>query len=104
VVGIGAIGERDQAIGSLVTQYTPDLAVLFAIGVLAAGIVRATDRVRAWPWHWLALAAAVPVLATVAVEGSVWTIDHLFWVDLALGPAIGCLLAAVATGRPSWVV
>ncbi len=32
--------------------------------------------------------------------GSVWTITHLFWVDLAWGPAIGCLLAAVATARP----
>ena len=29
------------------------------------------------------------------------TLDHLFWVDLALGPAIACLLAALATGRPA---
>jgi peptidoglycan/LPS O-acetylase OafA/YrhL len=29
----------------------------------------------------------------------VWTLDHLLWVDLALGPAIGCLLAALATGH-----
>jgi peptidoglycan/LPS O-acetylase OafA/YrhL len=44
------------------------------------------------------------VLAVIAVRGSVWTIDHLFWVDLALGPAIGCLLAAVALGRPASLV
>jgi peptidoglycan/LPS O-acetylase OafA/YrhL len=31
----------------------------------------------------------------------VWTIDHLFWVDLALGPAIACLLAGLATGQPA---
>jgi peptidoglycan/LPS O-acetylase OafA/YrhL len=31
----------------------------------------------------------------------VWTLDHLFWVDLALGPAIACLLAALATGPPA---
>ena len=35
------------------------------------------------------------------MQGSVWTVDHLFWVDLALGPAIACLLAALATGRPA---
>jgi peptidoglycan/LPS O-acetylase OafA/YrhL len=40
------------------------------------------------------------VVATILMQGSVWTLDHLFWVDLALGPAIACLLAALATGRP----
>ena len=86
------------------TYYTPDLAVLFAIGLAAAGIVRAGERVRSWPWHWLALVAAAPVFAWIAVAGSIWTLGHLFWVDLALGPAIGCLLAAVATDRPRPVV
>jgi peptidoglycan/LPS O-acetylase OafA/YrhL len=32
-------------------------------------------------------------------QGSVWTLDHLLWVDLAVGPAIACLLAALATGQ-----
>jgi peptidoglycan/LPS O-acetylase OafA/YrhL len=31
----------------------------------------------------------------------VWTLDHVFWVDIALGPAIACLLAGLATGRPA---
>jgi peptidoglycan/LPS O-acetylase OafA/YrhL len=31
----------------------------------------------------------------------VWTLDHLLWVDLALGPAIACLLAGLATGQPA---
>jgi peptidoglycan/LPS O-acetylase OafA/YrhL len=89
-----------RAATDLVNQYTPDLAVLFAIGVAAGGIVTATERRRAWPWHWFALALAAPVFALIAWKGSVWTIDNFFWVDMALGPAIGCLLAAVATARP----
>jgi peptidoglycan/LPS O-acetylase OafA/YrhL len=41
------------------------------------------------------------VLITIWLQGSVWTLDHLFWVDLMLGPAIACLLAGLATGRPA---
>ena len=33
-----------------------------------------------------------------------WTLDHLFWVDLALGPAVACLLAGLATGHPAPLV
>jgi len=88
----------------LVNQYTPDLAVLFAIGIAAGSIVRATDQVRDLPWHAYALACAVPVLALIVWRGSVWTINNFFWVDLSLGPAIGCLLAGIATGRPRRLV
>jgi peptidoglycan/LPS O-acetylase OafA/YrhL len=94
--------------GALVTQYTPDLAVLFAIGIAAAGIVTATatatERRRSLPWNWFALALAVPVTTLIAWQGSAWTIRHYFWVDLAWGPAIGALIAAVATGRPKWLL
>lgn len=101
VLVLGILGAAHvHAANSLVNQYTPDLAVLFAIGVAAAGILGPTDHRRAWPWHWFALALAVPVFALIAWKGSVWTIDHFFWVDLAFGPAIGCVLAAVATDRP----
>jgi peptidoglycan/LPS O-acetylase OafA/YrhL len=49
----------------------------------------------------IVMIAAAPVLATIAWRGSGWTIGgHLFWVDVALGPAIACLLVAVATDRP----
>jgi peptidoglycan/LPS O-acetylase OafA/YrhL len=41
------------------------------------------------------------VLAEIWWRGSVWTLDHLFWVDLALGPAIACLLVGLATGHPT---
>jgi peptidoglycan/LPS O-acetylase OafA/YrhL len=101
---IGVAGAHISRLGAFVAQSPPDLAALFAIGVLAAGIVVASERRRSWPWAWLALAAAAPVLATIWWQGSVWTLDRLFWIDLASGPAIACLLAALVTGRPARLV
>ncbi len=101
VAAVGIVGPHVSGLGTFVIQSPPDLAALFAAGILAAGIVRARSARRSWPWHWLALAAAAPVIATIVWQGSVWTLDNLFWVDLALGPAIACLLAALATGRPA---
>jgi peptidoglycan/LPS O-acetylase OafA/YrhL len=46
--------------------------------------VGASEARRSWPW-----------------QGSVWTLDHLFWADLMLGPAVACLLAGLATGHPA---
>src|SRR4051812_13278860 len=86
---------------TFVIQSPPDLAALFAIGILGAGIVGANSARRSWPWAWLALAAAAPVLATIWWRGSVWTLDHLLWADLALGPAVACLLAGLAAGQPA---
>jgi peptidoglycan/LPS O-acetylase OafA/YrhL len=101
VLILGILGAaHDRTATGLVNQYTPDLAVLFAIGVVAAGILTTTDVRRARPWHRYAAGLAVPVFALVAWKGASWTSGNLFWVDLASGPAIGCLLAAVATGRP----
>ncbi len=99
VVTVGVYTPEEQ-----LARYTPDLAVLFVTGVAAAGIVRASDRVRSWPWPWLALGAATPVFIGIAAAGSAWTLGHLLWIDLALAPALGCLLAAVATGRPKPLV
>jgi peptidoglycan/LPS O-acetylase OafA/YrhL len=101
VAAVGIAGPHVSRLGSFVIQSPPDLAALFAFGVLSAGIVGAGRARRSWPWSWLALAAAAPVLATIWWRGSVWTLDHLFWVDLALGPAIACLLVGLATGRPA---
>src|SRR3954471_7091743 len=86
---------------AFVTQSPPDLAALFALGIVSARIVVAGSARRPWPWAWLALAAAAPVLATIWWRGSVWTLGHLLWVDLALGPAVVCLLAGLATGHPA---
>ena len=105
IVGtVGVLAPHESALNDALTRFTPDLAVLFAIGVLAAGIVSASDRVRSWPWTLLALAAAAPVVGLIVARGAVWTNTHLFWVDLAWGPAIGCLLAAIATMRPRRLV
>jgi peptidoglycan/LPS O-acetylase OafA/YrhL len=101
VTAVGILGPHVSRLDTFVTQSPPDLAALFAVGILTAGIVGASSARRSWPWPWLALAAAAPVLVTIWLQGSVWTLDHLFWVDLALGPAVACLLAGLATGRPA---
>ena len=103
VAAVGIVGPH-IGLQTFVIQSPPDLAALFALGVLAAGIAGASARRSAWPWPWLALAAVAPVLVTFWWRGSVWTLDRLFWVDLALGPAIACLLAGLATGRPAMLV
>jgi peptidoglycan/LPS O-acetylase OafA/YrhL len=101
VATLGILGPHVSGLDVFVIQSPPDLAALFAVGILAAGIVGASGARRSWPWAGLALAAAAPVLATIWWQGSVWTLDHLFWVDLTLGPAVGCLLAGLATGHPA---
>jgi peptidoglycan/LPS O-acetylase OafA/YrhL len=87
---------------SLVVQSPPDLAALFAIGIIAAGVVDARKARGGGVWPWFALAAAVPVLLTISLQGSRWTLasGHILWVDLALGPAVACLLLGVAAGHP----
>jgi peptidoglycan/LPS O-acetylase OafA/YrhL len=66
--------------------------------------VAAGERVRRLPWPWLALLAALPVPLLIVTRGSAWTVNHYYWVDLALGPAIGLLLVSVATRRPAPLV
>jgi peptidoglycan/LPS O-acetylase OafA/YrhL len=101
VATVGIASPHDHWLHTFVIQSAPDLAGLFAIGIVAAGIVGASRGRRTWPWAWLALAAALPVLVTIWWVGSVWTLDHLLWMDLALGPAIACLLVGLATGHPA---
>ena len=97
---IGIFGPHIPRLDTFVIQSAPDLAALFAVGIVAAGIVVASDARRSWPWGWLALAAVAPVVVVIGWRGSVWTLGHLYWIDLALGPAVACLLAALSTGRP----
>lgn len=101
VVVIGLLAPRVPAV-DLLMRFTPQFAVLFALGVFASGIALARGGRRTWPW--LALAAAIPVLLLIVLVGPVWTVEHYFWVDLALGPAVGLLLVSVATGRPAVLV
>jgi peptidoglycan/LPS O-acetylase OafA/YrhL len=101
VAAVGIVGPHISRLDVFVIKSPPDLAALFAVGILSAGLVRAGSARRSWPWSWLALAAGAPVIATIWWQGSVWTLDNLFWIDLALGPAVACLLAGLATGRPA---
>ena len=104
MVAVGLAAPHSSLANAWAVRFELDFAALFAIGMMAAGILTASRRLRAWPWHWLALAAAAPVLLAIAWLGSVWTITNFYWVDLAFGPAIGCLLAALATDRPAPLV
>jgi peptidoglycan/LPS O-acetylase OafA/YrhL len=103
VVLAGLLVPRLSTVDAL-TGLAVGLAPLFAVGVLAAGVTSAGDRIRRLPWQWLAAIAALPVVPLVIGNGSVWTVDHYYWIDLAVGPAIAMLLAGVATGRPAPLV
>jgi peptidoglycan/LPS O-acetylase OafA/YrhL len=104
VVVMGVLGPHVALMNTALVKFTPDLAVLFAVGLLASGIVAAGERVRSRPWARYALAAAVPAIALMVFMGSVWSYFNLFWLDLAWVPAIGCFVTAVATSRPRCVV
>jgi len=104
VAGIGILAPHVPRLAVFVAESAPDLAALFAVGILTAGVVRASEARRSWNWPALALFALLPAGATICLAGTVWTLDHLLWVDLMLGPAIGCLLAGIAVGRPATLV
>ena len=102
-VAVGLFGPAVSAVDKL-SGLAPQLAPLFAFGLVGAGIVAARDRVRRLPWPGLAALAAAPVLAVIAGTGTVWTVRHYVWIDLAIGPAMTLLLVAVTTGRPEALV
>ncbi len=103
VVALGLSGTSVSTVDKL-TGLTPQFVPLFAVGMVSAGVIAASDRVRRLPWHWLAALAAAPVLLMMILQGSVWTVYNYYWIDLAIGPAIAMLLAAVATRRPAPLV
>lgn len=103
VVAIGLLTPPGSPVEKL-SGLTLQLAPLFVMGMLAAGILTASDRIRRLPWHWLAALAAAPVLLLMLGKGSVWTVNHLYWIDLAIGPAFALLLIAVSTRRPAPLV
>ena len=106
VVALGLLVPRVASVSPVdkLSWLTPQLAPLFALGLAGAGVVVARDRIRRLPWPWLAALAAVPVLAVVIGAGTVWTVRHYFWIDLAIAPALVMLLVAVSTGRPPALV
>ena len=50
VVSIGLLGPHLALLNDARIKFTPDLAQLFAIGVLASGILTASERLRSRPW------------------------------------------------------
>jgi peptidoglycan/LPS O-acetylase OafA/YrhL len=92
------------AMGSRAIGYTLELLPLFTLGVVAAGVLSAGERIRRLPWLAMAAAAGAPVLLLITVRGPAWTAAHYYWLDLAAGPAIGLFLAALASGRPIGLV
>ena len=54
VVMTAALAPHDAHVDMLM-RLTPQFAALFTAGIVAAGILVASDRVRRLPWHWLAL-------------------------------------------------
>ncbi|GLW08798.1 hypothetical protein Misp01_39280 [Microtetraspora sp. NBRC 13810] len=103
VTVVGVLAPVVPAAG-LLLRFTPQFAALFALGVVAAGVLAAGARWRRVPWHLLAPVAALPPLALIAVRGTEWAVERFFWLDLAIGPAVGLLLAGLATGRPAVLV
>ena len=101
VAAVGIVGPHVPRLDTFVIQSPPDLAALFAVGVAGR-----RDRGRELRSQVLAMAVARARRGGAGagdgpLQGSVWTLDHLYWVDLALGPAIACLLVGLATGRPA---
>ncbi|MBW6433487.1 acyltransferase [Actinoplanes hulinensis] len=90
--------------GARATGCTLEMAPLFTLGMLAAGIVTGSERVRRLPWLGLSALAAAPVLTLIVLHDSVWTISRYYWLDLATGPAIALFLVALATRRPARLI
>jgi peptidoglycan/LPS O-acetylase OafA/YrhL len=93
VILVDLLSSHSSAVHALL-RFTPQLAALFALGAAAAGVVRVTGkRASALVWlPWLALATTVPVIGLIVARGPVWSLDHLFWLDLAF--------AGIAAGYP----
>ncbi len=103
VTAIGVLAPVVSIVDKL-NRLTPQFAALFAMGLVAAGVISASERVRRLPWQWFAAAAAAPVLVVLVLHSSTWWDANHYWVDFAAGPAVALLLAAVATRRPTPLV
>lgn len=79
---------------------TPQYVVLFAMGVLAASLLRA-EPARAVPRALLPLACllALSFVGLCWWRGSVWVVDRFFWADLLVGAAVAALIGGLALGR-----
>ena len=72
----GSSARTSPRLDTFVIQSAPDLAALFAVGILSRRHRRGERGPQVVAVGWLALAAAAPVLATIWWQGSVWTLDQ----------------------------
>jgi peptidoglycan/LPS O-acetylase OafA/YrhL len=102
VIAVGLL-RPSMATADELTGMAPQFAPLFAVGVVAAGVVVARGRLRRVRWAWFAVGAGAPTVLLMITHGSVWTGDHYYWIDLAICPAMALLLAALAAGQADLV-
>ncbi|OJY44396.1 MAG: hypothetical protein BGP03_16505 [Pseudonocardia sp. 73-21] len=93
------------AVAALLERFVPQMAVLFAAGVVAATVLGSNrDRAARIPWGVLSAVGVLPPLALILLRGQVWSVENFFWVDLAICPAIVFLLAGLSVGRANVAV
>lgn len=79
---------------------TPQYIVLFAMGVLTASLLgREVPSRLAARLVPLAGALAIAFVGVCWWQGSVWVVDHFFWVDMLVGAAVAALIGGLALGR-----
>lgn len=79
----------------LFSRFSPQMAVGFAVGVGAVAAATAST----WRCCRIAGLTALPVLLLVVAAGSVWSIEHYFWVDLAVVVPVAFLLIGLRNGE-----
>jgi peptidoglycan/LPS O-acetylase OafA/YrhL len=100
VATVGVIGPHVSRLDTFVVQSPPDLAALFAVGVLTAGIVGASAARKAWPWPWLSLAAAAPVLIRLLDARPLRSLgSSSFSLYLTHGPIVVFVYVEIVAGR-----
>lgn len=96
---IELLSDRVGAV-ALFERFVPQMAVLFAMGVVAAHFV-GNERAARLPWGPMIVLASAPPIVLIAVQGRAWSVANFFWVDLAVGPAVVMALVGLSAGRPA---
>jgi peptidoglycan/LPS O-acetylase OafA/YrhL len=99
VAAFGLLSDNGTPIEG-VNRLAANLAPVFVAGILAASAVNGREKIRRIPWHWLSLLTGAPVICLIVKRGPAWTVNHYFWIDLAVVPSMTLLIVAVAFGRP----
>jgi peptidoglycan/LPS O-acetylase OafA/YrhL len=100
LAGVWAIGVAGENVSPLskIMDVSPQLAALFVLGIVAAGATvprPAGAALRTVPWGWLAGAMAGAAVVACIVLGTPRAVSDLYWLDLLVGAAVACGLAAL---------